>query len=481
VLRNAFWLTVQPLVLNVLSIASTAYIARTIGAADFGRFGLALAFVTLFAPITNRGLRARTIRDLTQGRVDPATYVGRMLMLRSALAAVAFLVVVAAAPLSGGSDLTRGVIAVAGFNLLASTVASVMTDAFQSLERMTPITKANFAGGLALTVAQVAAVALGGNIVTLAFAYSVGPLVTAAWLVVAARGLPIYPVLGWNPRMSKRLLREGLPLFGTAMLETASGRMDMLVLARVLGEGNLGGYTAASMLLGRAWILVEALSTALLPTLSRQRTTDRDGATALFGQSWNWMLALTLPAMGVCLIAPRQLLGFFFGEQYLDATLILQLAAPTLVLGGASALIAKALFAGNRTGAVAKAGSASSVVKMVLVIPAVILWGAVGAVLSRYPATAASAGLRWREAASLFPGFTRRIRLGDLAAAQLAWVLPFAGALVWPAGAVGLVGGILMGGAAYLALLARQGLFPGEWLAQAMWWKRPAPVGQRAG
>ena len=45
VAKNTAWLVLQPLLMNVLSLAATAYITRGLGATEFGRFNLGLGFV----------------------------------------------------------------------------------------------------------------------------------------------------------------------------------------------------------------------------------------------------------------------------------------------------------------------------------------------------------------------------------------------------------------------------------------------------
>src|SRR5260370_42397339 len=98
--KNAVWLGVQPLIMNVLSLAATHYIANRLGVTDFGRFNLGLTFVAMFAPLTHLGLRGLTVRYLPQHRDTAAEYLGKVLVLRIILAAAVAVVVIVAAPLS---------------------------------------------------------------------------------------------------------------------------------------------------------------------------------------------------------------------------------------------------------------------------------------------------------------------------------------------------------------------------------------------
>src|SRR5690242_17063736 len=107
VAKNTAWLALQPLLMNVLSLAATRFIADRLGVVDYGRFNLGYTFVAMFAPLTNLGLRTLSARYIPQHRETAAEYLGRILMLRTFLAFLVAAAVVIAAPLSGGGGETR--------------------------------------------------------------------------------------------------------------------------------------------------------------------------------------------------------------------------------------------------------------------------------------------------------------------------------------------------------------------------------------
>src|SRR5207244_1880049 len=124
--------------------------------------------------------------------------------------------------------------------MILTTVGGVFTDGYQAFERMPPASLANLAGALLLTVVSVMAVAAGGGIREMALAYALGPLCSLLLLWWGARRQPFCPRLSWDVPAFRDLLRQGAPFFGIALLDVVSVRLDVLVLARVMGEGNLG-------------------------------------------------------------------------------------------------------------------------------------------------------------------------------------------------------------------------------------------------
>jgi O-antigen/teichoic acid export membrane protein len=64
VLRNSLFLTVQPVLMNVVSVFVTGYMARVLGPSDFGMFNFVLSFTMLFYPIAILGLNRVSVREM---------------------------------------------------------------------------------------------------------------------------------------------------------------------------------------------------------------------------------------------------------------------------------------------------------------------------------------------------------------------------------------------------------------------------------
>src|SRR5205823_942224 len=196
----------------------------------------------MFGPLTHLGLRSLTVRYVPQHRDTAARYLGKMLVLRTMLALLVAVAVVAAAPLSGGSGDTRAVIAIAALAMVLSTIVGVYADGFQGFERVRPAGMASFAGGVVLTIASVIAIKAGGGIRELALTYVLGPLCTLGLVIVWSWRLPFRPQPSWDPAAFAQLLRQASPFFGLVILDVLSSRVDLLALARFLGEAKLGCY-----------------------------------------------------------------------------------------------------------------------------------------------------------------------------------------------------------------------------------------------
>src|SRR5690606_7737521 len=98
----------------------------------------------------------------------------------------------------------------------------------------------NFAGGILLTISSIVALALGGRLLALSIAYVIGPFVTFTLLVHAAFRAGIAPSFRFQWASFRGLLAEGRSFFGLGALYLVMQRLDMVILARILGDGGVG-------------------------------------------------------------------------------------------------------------------------------------------------------------------------------------------------------------------------------------------------
>lgn len=382
VAKNAVWLSLQPLFMNVLSLASTGYIARQLGSSEFGRFNLAYTFVAMFAPLASMGLRALAVRHVAQNRDCAADYLGRQMVLRGMLAVVCAVLVIAAAPLSGGSAGARAVIAIAAVGMIFTTLGSVFVDGYQAFERMRPVILANMVGALLLTISSVAVIWSGGGIREMALAYVLGPLCTLLLLWLWARQEPFCPQASWDLPAFASLLRQGAPFFGIAILDVISLRLDVLVLAQVMGDANLGSYTAAASLVDRAMVICDGAAMALLPAIAHLSAQSAAAAVPLLRKSGLWLLLVTLPIALVTTVLSPLIVKVIFGDQYAAAGPILAVAIWRLPATCLAMLEGHSLLAIQRQSLVLRTGGLAMALSIAFIYPLVWFLGPLGGAIA---------------------------------------------------------------------------------------------------
>lgn len=328
VAKNSAWLIAQPLLLNAISLFATAYIARTLGPADYGRFVFALAFITLFMPFTNMGLRFIATRDLaTSERAEASEYIAKMSTLRLVLAVASAGACVAFAALGHASNETAQVVYIASAIIVLQAVASTATDVFQAFESMRLVAQVQFVAGLALTIGSVVTLAAGLGLPGLMGSYVLGNLIGAAlglyYLYTRYARLRLAIDLGfWRSSLVR-----AAPLFVPSLVIQAGTRLGVVVLATVAGQAAVGAFGAANTLVEKLSIIPDGVCTALFPTLAAEYARSREEAGAIYRRVFRYFLLLALPiAVGTTVLA-GPIIGIMYGKAYAGSTLVLVVLA----------------------------------------------------------------------------------------------------------------------------------------------------------
>jgi len=324
VVRNSALLILQPLLLNLLSIAVTGYIARRLGADDFGRFTYAFSISPLFASLAGLGLGAVTVRDLVRGDVlPPARYLGRTLGLRLGAGLLAYSLLLLLV-LGGGLLHEAGwVLLLAGTTIFASLLTITIEDYFRSREEMQLVARVRLLAGLILTGSSLLVVGLGGRLAALVVLYVAG-----AYLTLLLAGLTLvrryfWPVPGFDLAFTRRVLRQGVIFYAGGLLGSLAQRVDRLLLERLQGATALGHFGAGSTLVEKLLVLPEGLAAAVYPALTGLVHLHPQAAGPALGRFLTLAAMVGLPtALGTTLLA-RPLVGLIFGPGYEEAVLVL--------------------------------------------------------------------------------------------------------------------------------------------------------------
>ena len=167
---DAAWLTALPLLLNVVSVASTGYIIRQLGEAGWGILVTAMGLSGTTTILSNLGLRALYTRAVTgAGNEETEALMGEQIGLRTMLGALAGLAATgAAALLHSDEPMVIACTALQSAGVMLTIMWTVMADVLNARELFGRNARVAFTAGIVLTIVTVVAAAAGGGPVTIA-------------------------------------------------------------------------------------------------------------------------------------------------------------------------------------------------------------------------------------------------------------------------------------------------------------------------
>lgn len=371
-----------------LTFAVTLVLPRYLGAAGLGKLTFAASFVGVFAAFVSLGTSTALVKMIARSRERLGELLPAALLLRVPLALLLIGVASLAVWALGYPALTRLLVLLAALGMLGSTLNDALGAALQGLENI-PRQSVGFLVDRFLSSAlTISLVFCHAPIWAIA---SVGLGTSLAALLVnlsAFRGL--LPDLRRPSRETTLgLARAGLPFLGWGLFLTLYGQTDPIVLSLVCGDVTVGWYAAAFRLVGTTLFLPTAITTALLPTLSRLYSENPAQFQSLARRTLTLVMLCSLPIALVLILLPGQLIALLHYPASFKSSI------PVLRVGGVGVLL---WFAANVLGTTVVASDGQSkmfrvsVVATVIGIPACVLgaylgqkgWhnGAVGAMVS---------------------------------------------------------------------------------------------------
>lgn len=391
VMRNALMLALGQIIVQISAVLIGILVARVLGQAAYGQYGVAFAFATMFGLLFYLATDTLMVREIARDP-SPAGVWGMIragLWIRLVCFPLAVVSIVGGALLVGYDPAQVTLIALAALALGVSIAADLLRAGLQGLQRMDLDTAARAAEKFT-ALALAAAVVLLTRSLPLAIAMMllaalVGVAVSAA-LLLRLSGRPA--TLAPRPHASLRLLRLSLPWSGSMIVIALYQQLPIVILSQHAPIHEVGLYNAANGVVAPFLLLPVAFGTALLPALTRHRTGLRG-----FGGLLALTVALALAVMGGLLLLGDWPIRVLFGPEFVDAYVVLPWLALLTVPEFVIAFLINFLIARDQQRWLPYGSLTSLALTILLCLLLIPAYGMLGAALARVCATSGGAAV----------------------------------------------------------------------------------------
>ncbi len=421
-------------------------LGRLLGDAEFGVYGTVGALFGIGAAITSFSMSLIVIRDVARRPEAAGAYLSAGLFVQTALAALAYLGLNAAALALGYSDAIRAYVAVAAISLFLDMLGNLCYDQLLAQEKMVWTSAVETAHILARIGLAGLALWAGFGLLGVYAATLITGAGRAAVLWALLRRTGVRPRWPLDSAIVRPLLVNSAPLALSAFINMTYVQIDKLMTTSVLTEADTGHLNAAFVIIyGVVEILSTTVLVAIYPMMSRAYEARRETFRFMVQKLSFFTLLVGLPVGLVFTAFAPAITTPLFGDDFAPAADILRAliwyAAITMIVN----VFAQSLMAQNRQRrylAIRVGGLAFKLALNLLLLPRI---GVIGAALASVCAEAVVLALVTRGETE-GSGLPRLLRVGLVAAVTLAAMLTL-GAL-HPL--IGMIGGGLVYAAAVL-------------------------------
>ncbi|MEO1432483.1 MAG: flippase [Cyanobacteria bacterium J06633_8] len=325
VISNTGWLFADRILRMGAGLLVGVWVARYLGAEDYGLFNYALAFVSLFTPIFTLGLDDVVVRQLVKESSNKTEILGTTFGLKLIGGIVSVLLAVGSLFLLKEQNILTIwlviILAMTGIFRTADTIELWFQSQVQS--KYTVIAK-NIAYLLS-TLIKVGLILIKAPLLTFAWA-------TLAEIVVGAIGLfGIYQIKGfsklWNWRWSfttaKSLLKQSFPLIFSGFAILIFMKIDQIMLGEMKGNNQVGIYSAAVKVSELWYFIPTAIVSSVSPSIYAAKEKSEHHYYKRIGQLLRLLTYISLAIAIPMTFLSNNIVLMMFGSDYAEASTIL--------------------------------------------------------------------------------------------------------------------------------------------------------------
>jgi len=380
---NSLWLLGEQAFRMLAGFAVGVYVARYLGASQYGSLSYAFAFVAMFSALARLGLDSVVVRRLVTEPSRREAVLGTAFWLRVGAALLALAAVAAAVGATSASASERLYVLIVACGLMVQAFDVLDLDLqARALSRTSALCRAWQT--VVSSVAKVALVIAQAELIAFAAVALLDQLALVLALMLSRRragGLAF--IRRFDPKVVPELLRAAAPLLASGLMIGVYARIDQVLVMEMLGARAVGLYAVAVGLTEALYTVPLAVATAFFPALLAVRDQGR-----LYQARWS-MLYRGLLAFGVAAalalsLASGAIVRLFYGAGFAEAGPLLAVQSWTLVLICYSAVFGKWLLAEGLQGLLPRmtfVALATNVAAILLLAPALGLIGVAYATL----------------------------------------------------------------------------------------------------
>jgi O-antigen/teichoic acid export membrane protein len=443
---------------TALALVVSVAVVRHLGRTEYGVMTFVVSYLSFFQILTSLSLDTVLIREAARRPAEAAELVSGALTLRFLLSAAAALLAWVVVPAVGGETrLTRLVMLHSGTFLFSFSALYLIRFSIELRGQLPNLVLAVWS--IVYTLLRLALVAAGARVVHF-LAADVGSaavvLLLSRW--VGARFSGFRPRFLPERRLWAGLLRESWPIALATGLIGLHSRLDQMLLFRLRGAGELGGYSVA-VRLAEAWgVVTNVFLVSVFPLLARHSVEGGGRLERTSGLAYRYLYLVICPVSVILVLYPAPLLQLLFSQGFGDAAPALALLGLAEVFVFANAVTYNALFSRDRQREAAWLAGLSAAANAVLNLWLIPGRGATGAALATLASYALVSVL-----GLLLPGSRALVSLGLRALLRPAAAAAGMGVVLW-ALRPGLLPGLVLSALLWpVALLATRSLDRSDW------------------
>jgi O-antigen/teichoic acid export membrane protein len=324
IIKNTFWISIAHGISKLLKLVLIIYVARILGATEYGKFAFALSFVALFKAFSDLGLADIITREFAKRKRKKEEFYS-LLSLRIVLSlAMLFFIIVGSFLITDSPDIRKVILVLALFSSVDS-FSIIIKALFKARQKIEYESWGIILESLVVTIVGFYILFFFPSVLNLAYSYFISVLVSLFFMLTIF-SLKFFPLkFLWNKDIWIKYLKTSWPLALAALFSMIYVSIDSVMMGYLNQITETGWYNAAYKIAVATGILMTIINASFYPALSSFFRKSRKNLQKLWNYQVEIMVISSIPLMvGGYVLAPK-IINFFYGEGFNPSILSLQI------------------------------------------------------------------------------------------------------------------------------------------------------------
>lgn len=296
------------------------YMARKLGASDFGLFSFAFSFAGIFAIIIDPGLNLLITRDVARDKILTDDYGDNIMGLKLILSVITLFLAWISLRLIGYDNNTISVVLLMGLFLMLNAFLDFFTALTDAHEKMGIGANIKIINKLLISILGAAVLYSGGSLLGLLNWMLAGSVISAIISLYMIRKYITTVKIRFQWSFIKTLLRKALPVAVTMVFTTVYFKIDIVMLS-MYGVDNhrIGLYSAAVKLLEILNVIPAIFIGGIFPIMASFTENRKAELKTIFRKVFQVLVIIVIPVTVITTILSRDIITIIYGSEYSDS------------------------------------------------------------------------------------------------------------------------------------------------------------------
>jgi O-antigen/teichoic acid export membrane protein len=301
------------------------WVARYLGPTQYGLFSYALAFAALFGSVAKLGLDNIVVRDLVHEPLQRNVFMGTAFRLKL-LGSIAMLGVIAVAVQFTANDAITNlyILIIAGGAIFQSV--EVIDFYFQSRVLSNVVSICKLVQLLISSLIKIYLIVISADLLWFVLVCLIDQITLSVALYVAYRRQNLgrfFKHFSWS--VARKMLGDSWPLIMSGLVIMIYMRIDQIMIKEILGEKEVGIYTAA-VRLSEVWYFIPMLITSsFFPSIVNAKKVSNELYLSRLQKIFTFLVWVSIFIACLATLLGHWIVIFFYGREYQEASQVLMI------------------------------------------------------------------------------------------------------------------------------------------------------------